>query len=188
MNTDNGDLRNLINELVVCLHTPPCSNKRVTTKVLMASLRFSRKHLKILLTTLAHTTIDLENLRMTTHWMEDPTSGMRYIPSQVLGFVSSRTTAKQLGNGSAEWSRSDVKMIQDGKQSNLGGKSLKMRAIFTHQQSLMMPVFWGLISRITMMLMYLETMIYSEFQILLCFHFTSKSFIFRFYLWLEEGE
>ncbi len=49
--------------------------------------------------------------------------------TRVLGFVACRVTSKRLGIGAGERSWSDVKMIKDGKRSNLSGDSLEKRAI-----------------------------------------------------------
>ncbi len=49
MSTQNGDLTKFIDEVVACLHTPPCPSKNSQQKVLMTSLIFSQKSLKILL-------------------------------------------------------------------------------------------------------------------------------------------
>ncbi len=47
----------------------------------------------------------------------------------ILGFVACRVTSKRLGIGAGERSWSDVKMIKDGKRSNLSGDSLEKQAI-----------------------------------------------------------
>ncbi len=49
--------------------------------------------------------------------------------TEVLGFVTCRTTPKCLGIGSAEQSWSDVKTIKNGKRANIGRETLEKRAI-----------------------------------------------------------
>ncbi len=49
--------------------------------------------------------------------------------THVLGFVACRVTSKCLGIGAGERSWSDMKMIKDGKRSNLSGDSLEKEAI-----------------------------------------------------------
>ncbi len=49
--------------------------------------------------------------------------------THVLGFVAFRVTSKHLGIGAGERSWRDVKMIKDGKRSNLSVDSLEKRAI-----------------------------------------------------------
>ncbi len=59
----------------------------------------------------------------------------------VLSFVACIMMSKQFGIGSAERSWSDVKMIEDGKRSNLGNKSVEKRANFlTNKQIWMMQI------------------------------------------------
>ncbi len=47
----------------------------------------------------------------------------------ILGFVSCRVISKCLGSGACERSWSEVKVIKDGKRSNLSGDSLEKQTI-----------------------------------------------------------
>ncbi len=48
--------------------------------------------------------------------------------TQVLGFVACRVTSKRLSFGAGERSQSNMKMIKDGKRSNLSGNCLEKLA------------------------------------------------------------
>ncbi len=148
MSTGNGDSRKLIDEVVAWLHTHPFPKKKVKTKRLMTTLTFSVLSLKILLTSLVCTAVNDALFGRSHIWHEMHSNPFM----QVLGFVAFRTPSNRLGIGSAERSWSDVKMIKDAKQSNLGGKSLQKRAILNTSGKLDN-------AGIVMMLMYLGTIV-----------------------------
>ncbi len=56
--------------------------------------------------------------------------------TSVLGFVGCRVTSKRLGIGLAARSWADIKLIKDGKRSNLGGTSLEKRTILFNSAKL----------------------------------------------------
>ncbi len=53
LSTDNGDLRKLIDDIVLWLRYPPCSNKKVASKSMMKLLKFFGKNSNTLLSELA---------------------------------------------------------------------------------------------------------------------------------------
>lgn len=154
MSTDNDDRKRMIHEVIACLHAPPCSNKKVTTKS-------TRKEFMGLLSALDLTIVNLDNmtkngvLSKRSHiWHE--MHSLSFI--QVLGFAACQTASRHLDIGSAERSWSNVKMIKVESTQNWLVSCYTRGLFYTHQQSLRMLVSCILksIPIMTLMLMYLR--------------------------------
>ncbi len=187
ISTDNGDWTKLIDKVVSCLHTPPCPNDKVITKSIKNIINIVWKEFNDF-------TIGTHIYSIWSVWFENENAlsarshiwhEMHSLPfAQENGFVTCQTTSKQLGIG-AMWKW--LKM----ESSWIWVVSPKKRELFsTCQQSLRMPVSWDVIQRMTITLIYLETMIHSESNFVLEYFYTLfiVSFIFRFDLELKNWE
>ncbi len=131
INLLTGSQRLQIEQIVVKLHQKPCPNLNVINESIEDIVDKLWTELKSFQTN--RLPFDCPGLFST----KDALSGRSHIwhemyslpYTRVLGFVACRVTSKRLGIEAGERSWSDVKMIKDGKGSNLSGDSLEIQAI-----------------------------------------------------------
>ncbi len=122
-----------MDEVVSCLHYPPCPNKKVVNKSIDEIIDiFWKEFIQFTYRTGPY------SYQSRCFGNDDALSGWSFLwhemPSlpftKVLGFKACQTSSKHLGIGSIEQSWRNVKTIKKGKWANFGGKSLEIRPIF----------------------------------------------------------